>query len=254
VLSRAAIDLGDAADFAILAGSTIASTGTTALLGQMGLSPGTAISSTGSMTVLGEDFPAYTTYVFTGPTNAIAIAAKAAVLTAYNAAAALVPTQTWGPIHIIDTAILTPGVYKAPSSLAITDALTLDAGNAPDAVWVFQCGSTLVVTGQVILENGALAENVFWQVGSSATLVGGSHTVGTVMAMVSITSAAPTAGTLPTSIDGRLFAITAAVTLTGVGEVGLGAANPNSGGGGGGGFGGGVGAGPQGESCLSLDW
>jgi hypothetical protein len=222
VPSRAGIALGDAEYFGVLAGSTITSTGATQVRGFMGVSPGTAITSTaGPMMVNGAVFSYKNPAIFRGATSLPAKNAKAAVLIAYNTAAGAVledtPTKVWGPVHIIGTGTLPPGVYNAPSSLAITTSLTLDAGAKGDkAVWIFQCGSTLVVTGKVYLTGGALARNVFWQVGSSATLMGGSHTVGTVMAMASITSAATGA-----SVDGRLFAITAAVTFTGVGNVGL---------------------------------
>ncbi|HYV26182.1 MAG TPA: ice-binding family protein, partial [Candidatus Eisenbacteria bacterium] len=96
-----------------------------------------------------------------------------------------------------------------PSSFAITGTLTLDAQGDPNAVWIFQAGSTLVTASgsQVLLINGARAANVFWQVGSSATLGTSSVFKGTIMALASITV------TTGVSVEGRLLARTAAVTL-----------------------------------------
>ena len=101
-------------------------------------------------------------------------------------------------------------MYNSASSLAITCTLTLDAGVNPNATWVFQIGSTLttaVSNSNVQLVNGAQAQNVFWAVGSSATLNGGTSFVGTVMAQASITVNAGV------NVDGRLLARTGAVTL-----------------------------------------
>ncbi len=105
---------------------------------------------------------------------------------------------------------LPPGLYKSTSSLEISSGdLTLDAQGNENAVWIFQMASTLVTTSgrKVILIGNAKAANVFWQVGSSATLGTYSALKGTVMAYASITIA--TGATL----DGRALAQNAAVTL-----------------------------------------
>jgi hypothetical protein len=99
--------------------------------------------------------------------------------------------------------------------MAITGTLTLDGGGDPNAVFIFQAGSTLVTAAgspsipasTVALTNGAKAANVFWQVGSSATLGTYSLFSGTILALTSITA------TTGASIDGRLIALIAAVTL-----------------------------------------
>jgi hypothetical protein len=219
---HAGLELGAAKDFVILAGTEITSTGAPSITGKIGLSPGTAITDTAPGMTVNTKILAMATEAGDVLTASAADAAKAALLTAYTTVAGLTPAVPLGLVKIIGTETLTPGVYNAPSSLAIDTRLSLDAGGDPSARWIFQIGSTLVVTGKVVLLNGARAQNVFWQVGSSATLMGDSLTVGTVMAQDSITSAAGGA-----EVDGRLFAITAAVTFTGVRRVGF--FNPEAG-------------------------
>src|SRR5207237_3022098 len=105
---------------------------------------------------------------------------------------------------------LTTGLYKSTSSLEISSGdLTLDAQGDANAVFIFQMASTLTTTSgrQVILSGGARAANVFWQVGSSATLGTTSVFKGTIMADQSITL------TTGATLDGRALARIAAVTL-----------------------------------------
>ena len=106
---------------------------------------------------------------------------------------------------------LAPGIYQsAGGSFAITLVdLTLDAGGNPDAVWVFQTASTLVVgTGRsVILAGGAQAKNVFWHVGSAATINGGAHMVGTIIALSGVTF--PGGGA---TLDGRALSLVSAIS------------------------------------------
>jgi hypothetical protein len=105
---------------------------------------------------------------------------------------------------------LAPGLYKSTSTLAISSGdLTLDAQGDANAVFIFQLGSafTSTVGRQIILAGGAKAANIFWQVGSSATLGANSVFKGNILALASIT-----AGT-GAAIEGRLLARTAAVSL-----------------------------------------
>ena len=104
----------------------------------------------------------------------------------------------------------TPGVYESPAgTFGITGTVTLDAKGDPNAVFIFKAASTLITASgsHVKLINGAQSANVFWQVGSSATL--GTYSVlrGNVMALASITV------TTGTTVDGRMLARTGAVTL-----------------------------------------
>lgn len=116
---------------------------------------------------------------------------------------------------------LPPGTYQAAlGSFLITGSdLTLDAQGNANAVWVFQMASTLTVGGpgaprNVILINGALAQNVFWQVGSAATInpAGGGTMVGTIIASQGITFSTPGNATV-TTLNGRALSLNASVTM-----------------------------------------
>jgi hypothetical protein len=138
----------------------------------------------------------------------VAQAAQAALTVAYNDAAGRAGAVTLP--GDIGGSTLTPGVYNSASSLGITGTLILDAQGNPDAVWVFQIGSTLttaVDNSTVIVVNGGSDQNVFWQVGSSATLNAGTIFAGVLMAQASITVNAGV------TINGQLLARTGAVTL-----------------------------------------
>jgi len=192
----ATVGLGTAASFSVLGGSTVTNTGPTTMFGDLGLSPGSSV--TGAPHVLGQ----------THVDDAVAIGAKNALTTAYNDAASRPSNGSAGTDLAGQT--FSPGVRTASSSLLLSSgSVTLDAQGDPNAVFIFQIGSTLITGSNttVSLVNGAQACNVFWQVGSSATLGTGTRFVGTIMASASIT--ANTAAT----IHGRLLARTAAVTL-----------------------------------------
>jgi hypothetical protein len=194
--ASASVGLGTAASFSVLGGSTVTNTGPTTMFGSLGLSPGSSV--TGAPHVLGE----------THVDDAVTIAAKNALTTAYDDAASRPANGSAGT----DLAgqVFLPGVRTASSSLLLSSgSVTLDAQGNPNAVFIFQIGSTLITGSNtsVQLINGAQACNVFWQVGSSATLGTGTSFVGTIMAKATIT--ANTAAT----IHGRLLASTGAVNL-----------------------------------------
>ncbi len=136
----------------------------------------------------------------------IANQAHADTATAYGSLIGAACTTIEPAVADIGGQTLTPGVYCFPSSAAITGTLTLDGSG----VYIFKIGSTLVTTAEnsnVVLINGATADNIFWAVGSSATLGTNSVLEGTVIAYTSITA---TAGA---TVDGRLLAINGAVTM-----------------------------------------
>jgi hypothetical protein len=192
----ATVGLGTSEGFSVLAGSTVTNTGPTTMFGDLGLSPGSSV--TGAPHVLGE----------THVDDAVAIGAKSALTTAYNDAASRPSDGSAGTDLTGQT--FTAGVRTASSSLLLSaGSVTLDAQGNPNAVFIFQVGTTLTTGSNtsVSLINGAQACNVFWQIGSSATLGTGTRFVGTVMAAATIT-----AGTAAT-VHGRLLAQTGAVNL-----------------------------------------
>jgi hypothetical protein len=194
--AAAPVGLGSAESFSVLAGSTVTNTGPTTMFGDLGLSPGSSV--TGAPHVLGQ----------THVDDAVAIEAKNALTTAYNDAASR-PSNGSAGTDLAGQVFL-PGVRTASSSLLLSSgSVTLDAQGNPNAVFIFQIGTTLITGSNttVALVNGAQACNVFWQVGSSVTLGTGTVFVGTVMASATIT--ANTAAT----IHGRLLARTGAVNL-----------------------------------------
>ena len=197
--AQAQVGLGTATSFAVLAGSTVTNTGPTTISGDVGVSPGTA--------VVGFP-PGQVTNGTIHAADAVAAQAQDDLTVAYNDAAGRGPAvdQTG---QDLGGQTLTPGVYAASSSMALTGTVTLDALGDPNAVFVFQAGSTLTAntSSTVALIGEAQACNVFWQVGSSATIFTGSTFVGSVLALTSITMQTNA------SIEGRLLARNGAVTL-----------------------------------------
>ena len=195
------VDLGSASGFAVLAGSgiTIGASGTTAITGDIGSYPTATITGTENLTLTGINHGG----------DAVTQDAKTDLAAAYAAAAGRTPTTTYAPIYDLGGQTLAPGVYNDPSSFGITGVLTLDAGGDPDAVWIFQAGSTLTTASgsQVALINGAQASHVFWQVGTSATLGTGTDFAGTILAVESITLVAGA------TVEGRALALNGVVTL-----------------------------------------
>lgn len=192
------VKLGNVTKFAVLGASTVTNTGATAIDGSLGLSPGTAVTG----------FPPGHVHGTIHAADSVAQQGQEDLTAAYNAAAAS-PTTATIPVELGGTTE-TPGVYaSAAGTFGITGTLTLNAKGNPKAVFIFKCASTLITASasKVVLINGAQPSNVFWQVGSSATLGTNSTMMGNVMALASITV------TTGVTVDGRVLARNAAVTL-----------------------------------------
>ncbi len=194
------VNLGSASSYAVLAGSTITNTGSTTITGDIGLSPGTAVTG----------FPPGIVSGTTQVANAQSLAAQTSATAAYLTAASATPATSIAG-GVLGGLTLNPGVYNYTSALSLTGTLTLNAGGNPAAVFIIQSGSTLTTASgsAVMLAGNAQACNVFWQVGSSATLGTTTSFAGTILAL---TSATLNSGA---QVNGRVFAQTGAVTLDG---------------------------------------
>lgn len=199
------IDLGSAANFAVLAGSGVTNTGvTTQITGDVGAFPTATINGLLAGNVIG------TLFVVADPIVGLA---KTDLTTAYNDAqgrsvnAISLPGQLGG-------LTLAPGLYVNSSTSGISGTgangiLTLDAGGNPNAVWIFRMGSTLITDAgtSIVLAGGAQAKNIYWSVGTSATLGTNSAFFGNILADQSITL------TTGATLIGRALTRIGAVTL-----------------------------------------
>lgn len=194
------VNLGTSASFAVLAGSAVTNTGPSVVNGNLGVSPGSAVTGFGPGIVIGGTIHASDPASANGQMD----------LTAAYVDAHGRPCPGPALPGDIGSTTIFPGVYCTASSVGITGTVTLNGNGNPNAVFIFQIGTTLgTAAGNSIVNliGGAQASNVFWQVGSSATL--GTNTIfnGTIMAQASITA------TTGAAVNGRLLARTGAVTL-----------------------------------------
>lgn len=197
-----AVDLGAASSFSVLGSSSVTTTGNTIIGGEVGVSPGTSVVG----------FPPGIIKANSGgyhSADTSAANAQLAAQSAYTDAKGRTPTAQYPAADDIGARSFGPGTYQFPTSIGITGTVTLDGGGNPQSVFIFQAGSTLIAEpySKVILTNGAQATNVFWQVGSSATLKTGSTFAGTVVAQASVTVESNV------SVEGRTIALAGAVTL-----------------------------------------
>jgi hypothetical protein len=198
-IASAQITLGTAGAYGVFAASQITNTGATVINGKVGLTPGTSVTG----------FPPGLASGAIDINNGAATTAESDIQSAYNALAAL-PVNTDLTGQDLGGQTLLSGVYGFSSSGGLTGSLTLDAQGDANALFVFKFGTTLTtaVASSVILTNGAQGCNVYWQVGSSATLQTGTQFIGHVLASASIT-----ANNQAVVSSGGLFALTGAVTL-----------------------------------------
>ena len=199
----AIVPLGAAQTFTVLGATTVTSTGLSTIVGDVGVSPGTAVTG----------FPPG---VVTGGTihsnDAVAMQAHSDLAIAYGVLAGEVPTTDLSG-QDLGGLTLAPGVYHFATSAMLsagTKILTLDAQGNPDARFDFQIGTTLTTASlsSIRLINGAQDNNVFFQVGSSATLGTFTAFEGSILANTSITLT-----TGASLVHGRALALNAAVTL-----------------------------------------
>jgi hypothetical protein len=194
-----AVPLGAAGNFRVLAGTTVTNTGASVVHGNLGVSPGSAVTGFPPGKVTGAIHKADTA----------AAHGQLALTTAYNNAMGRThcPTSIAGNVG---GRTLGPGLYKSTSSLMISSGdLTLTAHGHSGAVFIFQVTTKFTTSAgrKVILAGGAQAQNIFWAVGSSATLGTTSVVYGTILAHKSISLATGSV------LHGRALAHIGAVTL-----------------------------------------
>jgi type VI secretion system secreted protein VgrG len=191
--------LGAVQDFSVLAASTITNTGSTVLVGDLGLSPGTAVTGFGSFSLTGA----------VHVSDIIALDAHNSAVAAYTVLENKTSTINLSGQDLSELT-LHPGIYHFDSSAQLSGTLTLDALNDPNAMFIFQIGSSLTTASSsaVNVINAGNGTGIFWQVGSSATLGTGTAFAGNILANQSIT--------LQTGagiFGGRALALNAAVTM-----------------------------------------
>jgi hypothetical protein len=199
----AQISLGTSQSFGVLAGSAVTNTGPSVVNGSVGVSPGSSVTGFPPGIVVGGTIHS---------ANATAALAQTHLTAAYNTAAGIACTTDLTGQDLGTVGVLTPGVYCFSSSAGLTGTLTLNMQGNPNAFFLFKIGSTLTTASasSVVLINSGGATcppNVFWQVGSSATLGTTSLFAGNILALTSITM------TTSANLNGRALARNGAVTL-----------------------------------------
>ena len=213
--AKARITLGSASSFAILAGTGITfSTAGVNITGDIGSYSTTTVAGLSNVTFV-------TSGANRSLDSSIMPTAKSDLVSAYNAISGATTTTSLTGVINLTGPTLTPGVYAITSTTTdITGDLTLNGG--PTDVFIFKMSDTLITanSSSVLLTGGVLASNVFWRVVSSATLGDSSHFAGSVLADTAITMG------IGATVDGRLLANTAAVTLSGSGAIAVPTAIP----------------------------
>ncbi|HMI05276.1 MAG TPA: LruC domain-containing protein [Pedobacter sp.] len=204
--AQTAPSFGAAQSFAVLGAATVTSTGPTVITGNVGVSPGTAV--TGFPPAFVKEGA-----IYSGAASIAGAAQASAAAVFKNITSQPVPAgnNLTGKVlgETAGALILKPGIYSFDSSAQLNATLTLDDTGDPNAVFIFKIGSTLTTASysKVIMKSGGKGPNVFWQIGSSATIGTYTNFTGNIIATASITM---TTGAITT---GRLFALNAAVTM-----------------------------------------
>lgn len=171
------VDLGTAAANGIMAGTEVTCISNGLISADVSISPGSTVTGFPPCTITGVQNLA----------NAVAAQAQIDLTTAYNTLAGLPCSPANAIVADLGGTTKEAGVYCTATGIGVTGILTLDGGGDPNATFVFQAGSSLITAGNVVLINGAQAKNVWWQVGSSATLGTASQWQGNILTLSSIT-------------------------------------------------------------------
>lgn len=175
--SPSIINLGTAAPNGIMAGTAVTCVTGGTINADVSISPGNTITGFGPCVITGVQHLA----------DAVAAQAQIDLTKAYNTLAALPCPPANAIVANLGGTTKAAGVYCTASGIGVTGVLTLDGGGDPNATFVFQAGSGLTTAGDIVLINGAQAKNVYWQVGTSATIGTASHWQGNILAYTSIT-------------------------------------------------------------------
>ena len=171
------VSLGSAAADGIIAGAAVTCITGGLISADVAISPGNTINGFGPCVVTGVQHLA----------DAVAAQAQIDLTAAYNALAGLPCPPANAIVANLGGTTKAAGVYCTASGIGVTGVLTLDGGGNPNASFVFQAGTGLTTAGDIVLINGAQAKNVFWQVGTSATIGTASKWQGNIVALTSIT-------------------------------------------------------------------
>jgi hypothetical protein len=171
------VNLGGAAANGIMAGTAVTCVSGGIINADVSISPGNTITGFGPCVITGVQ----------NLNNGIAIQAQVDLTNAYNTLRDLPCPPANAIVANLGGTTKAAGVYCTASSIGVTGTLTLDGGGDPNATFVFQAGTSLITAGDIVLINGAQAKNVYWQVGSSATLGTASKWQGNILALTSIT-------------------------------------------------------------------
>ena len=191
------IPLGAAAPNGIMAGTAVTCVSLGVVNADVSISPGSTVTGFPPCVITGVQHLA----------DAIAAQAQIDLTTAYNQLAGLPCPPANAIVANLGGTVKPAGVYCTATSIGITGVLTLDGGGDPNAVFVFQAGTGLTTAGDIVLINGAQARNVYFQVGSSATIGTASKFQGNILALTSITLVDNA------TLNGRALARNGAVTL-----------------------------------------
>jgi hypothetical protein len=171
------VNLGTAAPNGIMAGTAVTCVSGGIINANVSISPGNTVTGFGPCVITGVQHLA----------DAVAAQGQIDLTTAYNTLAGLPCPPANAIVANLGGTTKAAGVYCTASGIGVTGTLTLDGGGDPNATFVFQAGTSLTTAGNIVLINGAQAKNVYWQVGSSATLGTASQWQGNILTLTSIT-------------------------------------------------------------------